>query len=508
MKGKGVVLFLSLAAFIVVSVFLVLPASAAGKPSITSISPKSGTQGKTVVVTIKGKNFSAKKSKNKVLLEPSSGINVAIKSASQKTLKVTLTIDSGAEIGDREIQVKVGTKKSNKKTFTVNSSADVVALTTTSDLGAVDAEGWSDISTSAITTTGNPATGGHGQFDTGDLITISLQAAHDDTYLYMRANWADSTENSTSNVWTYSDGAWSKSSDNEDRWFMMFPITDVVGREGKTFAEAGCAMTCHLVESSQVVTNTTDALSSCGICHPNSDTDPGASFEHASVTEEQSCSSCHADREFDKDGADMVSPADGAFDIWHWKAGRSAPINVAEDQNTVGPAKRGGDGTGLTSNNDATGGLQPLYIWTPASGKGQSDIILGSKLYLDGGSDYTVGELWLSGELAVWDNTNSKWLAYDTVLETETEVTLTGTLSVRRSIYRDDKLVEGSNKDLISDSQYSNGAWTVVIKRKLNTGDSKDVIFESDNTYNFGIAVTDNSGINHKGNSLKTLFLQ
>ncbi len=529
MRSKKIVSLFSIFAFLVVSVFLISPASAAKKPNIKKISPSKGTQGEVVKVTIKGKKFSKKKSKNKIIVS-GSGVKAKVTKASAKKLKANFTIDSSADAGKRKVQVKIGKKKSNKKKFTVKSSADVVAGSTTSDLGSVSAAGWDSIKGTDILTTGNPATGGHGALK-DELVTITLQAAHDDNYLYVRAKWADTSESNTHNIWTYDPAvtttSWTKSG-NEDRWYMMFPITDVAGREGKTFAQAGCAMTCHLVDTGkQVVTNTTDTISSCGVCHPNSDTDPGSSFVHISSGVDDNCSQCHADREFDKDGADMAAPAGGAFDVWHWKAGRSAPLNLAEDQSIVGPAKRGGDGDDLTSKNDGTPG--PMYIWTPASGKDQSDVILASKLYGDG-AYYGVGDLWLSGDLAVWDDNEGKWFAADvgsltsTVVVTDTsdithtvtvfssskEVSLptTSTLTVRRSIYNDDKVAEGSNGDLVSGSSYSNGAWTVVIKRKFDTGDSKDVKFESGKTYNFGIAVTDSSGINHKGSNLKTLLIQ
>ena len=610
MSFKKAVSFFSIFAFLVVSVFIISPASAAKTPKITKITPSSGVQGETVKVTIKGKNFNKKKTKNKVVVT-GGGVAAKVTKASTKLIKAKLTLDADAEAGARKIYVKVGKKKSNKKAFTIEqacsytlskesdsfdfeggsgtfgitaptgcswtaetddswivitptsgagagtitytvdkndtpdertglitvedkvitvtqTSADVVAETTNSDLGTVDAAGWSSISGSEIVTTGNPATGGHGALS-GELVTITLQAAHDDTYLYLRANWSDSSQNNTSSVWTYSTGEWSRAG-SEDRMYMMFPITDVAGREGKTFAQAGCAMTCHVIDTNnEVVTNTTDTISSCGVCHPNSATDPGSSFVHITVTSQQTCSDCHADRE-PVGKADMTSPAGGAFDIWHWKAGRSAPLDLAEDQNTVGPSRRGGDGSALTSNNEYKyqSDSRPEYIWTPASGKNQSNIILASKLF--GGGyyySYDASDLWLSGELAVWNSTDSKYYAADTGSVTQTvevesggitktvdiftsavEVVPTDGLNVRRIIYEDEALAEGSNADLISDSSYSNGEWTVVIKRKFDTGDSKDAKFESGKDYNFGIAVTDNSGINHKGSNLKTLLIQ
>lgn len=528
MGYKKAFLSFGVCAFLLVSVFIISSASAAKKPRISSITPLTGTQGQKVTVTIDGKNFSRKKSKNKVIVTRG-GVKAKVKKASANQIKAKLIIDGDAEVGVRKLYVKVGEKKSNKKTFTIEaqSSADVVAELTSSDLGTVNASGWSSIASSEIATTGNPATGGHGALE-NELVTITLQAAHDSTYLYVRSIWDDSSQNNTHSVWTYSGESWLKAG-NEDRMYMMFPITDVAGREGKTFAQVGCAMTCHLVDTDkQVVTNTIDTITNCGVCHPKSETDLGSSFVHVTVTDQgKKCDTCHEDREFDKDGADMASPAGGAFDIWHWKAGRSAPLNLAEDQGTVGPGKRGGDGSALTSNN---GSLQPDYIWTPASGKSESDIILASKLFGGGfyySYSYDASELWLSGELAVWNDTDSKYYAADTNSMTQTvvvenggitktvdiftesvEVVLTDGLTVRNSIYNDDNIVEGSNGDLVSDSSYSNGKWTVVIKRKLDTGDPKDAKFESGNTYNFSVAVTDNSGINHKGSNLKTLLIQ
>ena len=54
-----------------------------------------------------------------------------------------------------------------------------------------------------------------------------------------------------------------------------------------------------------------------------------------------------------------------------------------------------------------------------------------------------------------------------------------------------DRVMDGSIEDTEMVSEYANGMWTVVMKRKLNSGDADDLPIEAGQLYNFGFAVHD-----------------
>ena len=55
----------------------------------------------------------------------------------------------------------------------------------------------------------------------------------------------------------------------------------------------------------------------------------------------------------------------------------------------------------------------------------------------------------------------------------------------------------GSRFDVKAVSRHANGAWMVMLYRKLNTGQEDDVVFNPMKNYSFALAVFDDSGSDH-----------
>jgi hypothetical protein len=60
--------------------------------------------------------------------------------------------------------------------------------------------------------------------------------------------------------------------------------------------------------------------------------------------------------------------------------------------------------------------------------------------------------------------------------------------------YRMPKNGQGSRADIKAVSRYGYGGWTVMLHRKLDTGNDDDVAFNPRKKYSFGMALFDNSG--------------
>ncbi|MEE9594673.1 MAG: ethylbenzene dehydrogenase-related protein, partial [Candidatus Hydrothermarchaeales archaeon] len=104
------------------------------------------------------------------------------------------------------------------------------------------------------------------------LVDVSLKALYDQEYLYLSAIWADPTESTTKNLWTFNGSDWETSGD-EDRIAFIWNIDDSISG----FNIAGCAMLCH---GDRMHTNAPDARG----------------------------------------------------DLWHWKASRTNPAGYADDE--------------------------------------------------------------------------------------------------------------------------------------------------------------------------------
>jgi hypothetical protein len=162
-----------------------------------------------------------------------------------------------------------------------------------------------------------------------------------------------------------------------------------------------------------------------------------------------------------KDGKFGTTSAAQKGDLWHWKAARSNPAGFADDTwltmisdkkgGRKGDAGKGGDQKNITEDKS-----KPKYM--PAQGKSpdKDGILLASHAVEI--TDYTVFK---EGD------------------------TLT---------YRMPKIPAGSRADIKATSHYVNGEWTVMLSRKMDTGNPDDTAFNSKRKYNFAMALFDNSG--------------
>jgi len=405
------------------------------------------------------------------------------------------------------------------KVFTIAQSAlaaDLIATVVSDSVSNSQLSSliWGVITPVPFATNGNVVGGGHGAVE-DDLVTVTLQAAHDSQNLYIKASWADSTNSAEAGVLGYTGSEWVELATNEDKLYMMLPITDSAGRAGLTFAQAGCASTCHIIKNdSGVITNTVAPLANCAICHNNSDEVQDLAFAHPSIDEvNDNCIDCHgADRSFNNvvltplAAQTMGAGTGGVLDVWEWKAANTAPFMLARDANSAFPIATADDGGSLTLTNlvPITATIKPQFIWTSIS-LGPDVLIPASKIFDSSGySIYTTSDIWLDGSLATFDAAGVSGPGY---YNKDGVITLT-TGHVARNILFDDRGEAGGNKDISVETAYVTGTWNVLITRKLDTGNVGDVVFEAGNTYNFGLAVTDNSTANHKGIALKSLLIE
>jgi len=142
---------------------------------------------------------------------------------------------------------------------------------------------------------------GSGEWNATSITTstgVTLNAMADGQYLYMSATWSDATESIFKNKLSYDGSTWTKSGD-EDRIAFIFD-SGLNGTDG-----GNCATMCH--------------------------------------------------------GDNLMRTNGGSVDLWHWKAVRSNPMGLVDD-NYIDSVNRHGDpGTSATSDNVLVYG-HPTYM--------------------------------------------------------------------------------------------------------------------------------------------------
>jgi len=162
-----------------------------------------------------------------------------------------------------------------------------------------------------------------------------------------------------------------------------------------------------------------------------------------------------------KDGKFGTSTAAEMGDLWHWKAARSDPAGFADDTwLTKISAEKGGrksdKGNGGDQKNLTEDKSKPKFMLAPGKKLAKNDILLASH------------------SVEIMDYSGFK--AGDVLT------------------YRMPKTPEGSRADIKAVSRYTDGGWTVMLYRKLDTGNEDDAAFNPRKKYNFTMALFDDSG--------------
>lgn len=357
-------------------------------------------------------------------------------------------------------------------------------------------------------------------FSKGGDSKLTLKAGYDADYVYILAEWYDSTVNASQNSWLFngsydplkpSESAteWT-SQRNSDKLALAFEIANAVGPTG-TFATVGCQASCHGTGSTAVMT-------------PNS----------------------------------------GTVDIWNWSLATSSPLGYAHDmtatatgfshdaggsfatRNSIGSSNRSGpayewDGTeqSITLPNGTKTLLDPSYYLlnkTPMKG----NAVTGDAIYLarceschglngigaEAAGINSIGNNKKSraGYIDAMDNVADMSGYWGTLNAQERDdivaylrglsgtpgyyltIPAVGTSSADITTIANVTSTDISNAMFASTNKHSK-KYQILIKRKLKTNHADDVQFDltTNKNYVFGVALMDNDGKNHIGSAKETL---
>ncbi|MHA2078832.1 MAG: ethylbenzene dehydrogenase-related protein [Candidatus Thorarchaeota archaeon] len=182
-------------------------------------------------------------------------------------------------------------------------------------------------------------------------------------------------------------------------------------------------------------------------------------------------------------GADIVcghNPATAdsmLFDVWHWKASRTAVGGWADDKYW--------DGTGRHSDAKSAGGYSDNSVVAQAENSSVITTALGNSTNVAAFSD---------DDRPFWDNSGVEITWTAGVNATPVSDFVNGYKTV---------VPTGSRGDVLAESVHNGTAWNVEFKRALDTGNTDDdVAFSAGSSVPFYVAVHNNSGDdNHYNNS-------
>lgn len=347
--------------------------------------------------------------------------------------------------------------------------------------GIIDAS-WADsqilVSTAVVPEPGNNVFRGY----VGMSIESQIRAQYDSDYIYFLAEWKDPTESNSRDTWYFNPttSRWEQESN--------VPVFDGAGNKiREAFYEDKFGMQWNINEASSVW----DAQTCYATCHVADS--PADGFAHH-----------------------YTSAAGIKTDLWHWKSVRlGKPVGQFDDTNVVFPDATHPIKGGKTRAADAkTSGGHSNNVQSKAllDGANAGTMINIPKYYIPGKSNY----YWiLKSEIdngtavlitGVHDNgtldlSNGGTINPNTDLDFQRPVPLNANdihstaLKGMPSIYT--ATLVGSEGDILCAQTYTGTGWILEFKRKLNTGNNDDVLFDVTKNYPFGYAIFENAAIAH-----------
>lgn len=337
--------------------------------------------------------------------------------------------------------------------------------------GVIDAS-WADVQ--SLTGTAEVPEPGDNLFQgwVGQKNDVILKAQYDDEYIYFLAQWKDNQLDLNRETWYFDPATslWEQESKKptfdgagtiirqpfyEDKFAMQWDINNST----TGWADNTCYATCHT-----------------GLSEAN------GFAKHYTIA------------------------AGESTDMWHWKSVRTEPNGQFDDKyvNETQPSGRHGD-------TKISGGYANNRVELALDGTGA--IVRVPKFYIPGREYYywiTQNEIdaGIAKEIVAVATdgklTDEDGNIIDPVIEVkyQRDGETTGAFGMP-SIHTSPFI--GSRGDILSASTYTGNGWILEFKRKLNTGNSDDVVFDSVSDYPFGYAIFDNASIAHGIKAFMTL---
>jgi hypothetical protein len=323
-------------------------------------------------------------------------------------------------------------------------------------------------------------------------VDVSVRAAFDDQFLYMRFEWTAQQPGASHELWRYDGTRWipwggpkpeaTKAGvppSYEDRIAMMFTDRNVPAADGARtgFNQAGCFIACH----NSMRRMPADVVGNRVTSHPYFGT---GGLGSSDMRHYLLITRTALDETGGWDKVKAVSDlerlrSEGSFlDLWQWRAYRSSPVGYAGDDNVL--EFRLSD----AGRSPFTTPARPSFMYDQAKAGfravpearfnellPQLPLIMGANAVpLDAAARFAPGDL------------------------------------LPRNILR---TPDGSGADVLANGAWASGRWVVELRRRLSTGNADDKPFRPGRVYRFGLSLFDDkvSNRSHFVSFVQTLGL-
>jgi hypothetical protein len=316
----------------------------------------------------------------------------------------------------------------------------------------------------------NPVEGKRGSID------VRLQAAYDSENLYLKVSWPAKEPGAFHEYVVYRDGKWEPYATNrnnpavasgkmkvsyEDRFTIM--LGD--GKSVPDFNSRGCWATCHNDmrympnEPKKPDVSAHPVLGASGmkkddirkyIIESRTATGPTGGWDKIRSKQE----------------IEALKAQGVLLELWQWRGYRSNPVGAADDGYVL-EYRNFDAGKNPFFNNWDGAKKQPVYMFDPASNNGRAGL----------------SEAEFRNARAPLLTTKNR-VPYDPQFQWKN-----GDLMVKQGL----QSPEGSAADNVVTGSFADGEWTLLWKRKLDTGHKDDIVLEPGKTYPIGIAVHDDN---------------
>lgn len=172
---------------------------------------------------------------------------------------------------------------------------------------------------------------------------------------------------------------------------------------------------------------------------------------------------CHSDAKNKEDWKYHTETATERGDMWVWRAGTSNPMGYAEDGYVDDDSRKSDAGTGKAKKNESADKKSPKFMQDPSKKPSAAGTLV------EGETKEIKGDKFKDGDVI------PSWIL---------------------------SKFSGSMADIKAKAQYAGGRWSVMLQRKLETGDKEnDVQLDTRRDFVVGIAVFDNSARHNSYNS-------
>lgn len=307
-------------------------------------------------------------------------------------------------------------------------------------------------------------------------IQVRMQAAYDSENLYLKVSWPASQAGAFHEYVVYRDGKWETYATNrnnpavasgemkasyEDRFTIMLGDEKTV----PTFKTQGCWVTCHndmRYMPNEPKKQDVSAHAVLGASEMKKDD------IRKYIGESRTAMGPSGGWDKIRSRQDIESlKARGVFlELWQWRGYRSNPVRAADDGYVL-EYRNFDDGKNPFFNNWDGAKQQPLYMFNPSSHNGRAGL---------SETDFRSARAPLL--------TPKTRVPYDPKFPWKN-----GDLMVKQGL----QSPEGSAADNVVTGTFADGGWTLLWKRKLDTGRKDDIVLQSGRSYPIGLAVHDDN---------------